>query len=45
LPDLLVAAAAEAGGLTVLHYDSDFDLIASATGQSCEWVVPAGSVD
>jgi len=31
--------------LTVLHYDSDFDLIAATTGQSCEWVVPAGSVD
>lgn len=45
LPDLLVAAAAEARGLTVLHYDADFDLIAAATGQSCEWVVPAGSVD
>jgi predicted nucleic acid-binding protein len=45
LPDLLVAAAAESGGLTVLHYDTDFDLIADATGQSCEWVVPAGSVD
>jgi predicted nucleic acid-binding protein len=45
LPDLLVAAAAEASGLTVLHYDSDFDLIAAATGQSCAWVVPAGSVD
>jgi predicted nucleic acid-binding protein len=45
LPDLLVAAAAEAGGLTVLHYDTDFDLIAAATGQNCEWIVPAGSVD
>jgi predicted nucleic acid-binding protein len=45
LPDLLVAAAAEASRLTVLHYDADFDLIATATGQSCEWVVPAGSVD
>ncbi len=45
LPDLLVAAAAESSGLTVLHYDADFDLIAGATGQSCEWVVPAGSVD
>jgi predicted nucleic acid-binding protein len=45
LPDLLVAAAAEADGLTVLHYDSDFELIAAATGQPCEWVVPAGSVD
>lgn len=45
LPDLLVAAAAEACGLVVLHYDADFDLIAAVTGQPCEWVVPAGSVD
>ena len=45
LPDLLVAAAAEDRGLTVLHYDADFDLIAALTGQPCEWVVPAGSID
>jgi predicted nucleic acid-binding protein len=45
LPDLLVAAAAEARGVAVLHYDADFDLIAAATGQPCEWIVPAGSVD
>ena len=45
LPDLLIAAAAEATGLTVFHYDADFDRIASVTGQACEWVVPAGSVD
>jgi predicted nucleic acid-binding protein len=44
-PDLLIAAAAEARGLTVLHYDNDFDQIAAITGQTCEWVVPAGSVD
>lgn len=42
--DLLVAAAAELGGLTVLHYDSDYDLIAAVTGQATEWVVPQGSV-
>ena len=30
LPDLLVAAAAEARNLTVLHYDADFDRIAAA---------------
>ena len=29
----------------VLHYDADFDRIAAVTGQPCEWVVPAGSVD
>lgn len=45
VPDLLVAAAAEARSLTVLHYDADFDLIAAVTGQSCRWVVPAGSID
>ena len=43
--DLLVAAAAELGGHTVLHDDADFDLIASVTGQPCQWVVPPGSVD
>lgn len=45
VPDLLVAAAAEARDLVVLHYDADFDLIAGVTGQRCEWVVAAGSVD
>lgn len=45
VPDLLVAAAAEARNLAVLHYDADFDRIAIVTRQRCEWVVPAGSVD
>ncbi len=45
VPDLLIAAAAEANGVTVLHYDADFDRIAAVTGQPCEWIVPAGSVD
>ncbi|MGL5866255.1 MAG: PIN domain-containing protein [Dermatophilaceae bacterium] len=44
IPDLLVAAAAESLDLAVLHYDNDFDLIASVTGQRCTWVVPAGTV-
>jgi len=35
-PDLLIAAAAELGGLTVLHVDKDFDLIAEITGQPVE---------
>lgn len=43
--DLLIAAAAEARDLGVLHYDADFDRIAGVTGQACEWVVPAGSAD
>ena len=45
IPDLLVAAAAEELDVGVLHYDADFDLIASVTGQRCEWVVPPGTVD
>ena len=45
LPDLLIAAVAEAAKLTILHYDADFALIASVTGQSCQWIVPAGSID
>jgi len=45
LPDLLVAAAAEARSLVVLHYDADFDRIAAVTGQPVAWVLPAGTVD
>jgi predicted nucleic acid-binding protein len=45
LPDLLIAAAAERRGLTVLHYDRDFELIADVTGQQHEWVVPRGTID
>ncbi len=44
LPDLLVAACAEQAGLTVLHYDADFDRIAKLTGQRVQWIVPRGSV-
>jgi predicted nucleic acid-binding protein len=45
IPDLLIAAGAEALNLSVLHYDADFDLIRSVTAQPCEWVVPPGSID
>jgi predicted nucleic acid-binding protein len=45
IPDLLIAAAAEELDIAVLHYDSDFDLIAAVTGQRCLWVLPAGTVD
>lgn len=45
LPDLLVAACAESAGLTVLHYDADYERIAEVTGQPVQWVVPRGSVD
>jgi len=45
LPDLMVAACAESAGLTVLHYDADYERIAEVTGQPVRWVVPRGSVD
>lgn len=45
VPDLLIAAVAEATSLTVLHYDADFDHIATVTGQPTQWIVERGSVD
>ncbi|MEV6766539.1 PIN domain nuclease [Streptomyces sp. NPDC051105] len=42
--DLLVAATAEIQGLTVLHYDNDFETIASVTGQPAQWLMPPGSL-
>ena len=44
LPDLIISACAEENGLTVVHYDSDFDTIARVTNQPTQWVVPRGSV-
>lgn len=43
-PDLIIAAVAERHRATILHYDSDYELIAEVTGQPAEWVVPRGSV-
>ncbi|MFJ3879564.1 PIN domain nuclease [Streptomyces sp. NPDC090077] len=40
--DLLVAATAELTGLTLLHYDKDFDAIARVTGQPARWVARPG---
>ncbi|MDW8810100.1 PIN domain nuclease [Streptomyces scabiei] len=42
--DLLVAATAELQGLTVLHYDHDFETIASVTGQPTQWLAPPGTL-
>lgn len=41
--DLLTAAVAEHYGAIVLHYDSDFEHIAEATGQLVRWVAPRGT--
>lgn len=45
VPDLLIAAVAEATSLTVVHYDADFDHIATVTGQPTQWIVERGSID
>ena len=41
--DLLIAAAAESAGLTLVHYDQHFDVIAGVTDQPTRWLVPRGS--
>ena len=43
-PDLLVAACAERLGLTVIHCDADFDVIAEVTGQPTRWAVDRESL-
>jgi predicted nucleic acid-binding protein len=44
IPDLVISAAAQAAGLTVLHYDTHFERIAHAGGAAQEWVLPRGSL-
>jgi predicted nucleic acid-binding protein len=36
IPDLVIAATAELAGLTILHLDKDFEVIAAITGQPLE---------
>ena len=43
-PDLLIAAAAEATGIPVLHYDQDYDRIAGITRQDVRWFAPRGAL-
>ena len=43
-PDLLIAAAAEAADVGVLHYDEDYDRIAAITGQPTRWLAPEGTL-
>jgi predicted nucleic acid-binding protein len=44
LADYLIAAAAELAEFTVLHYDSDYETIARATGQPHEWIARRGTI-
>jgi predicted nucleic acid-binding protein len=43
-PDLLIAAAAEAAGVGIVHHDGDYERIAAVTGQPHRWLAPAGSL-
>ncbi|MFJ3146446.1 PIN domain nuclease [Streptomyces halstedii] len=45
MADVLIAATAERHGAKVLHYDGDFDMIASVSGVRAEWVVEPGTAD
>jgi predicted nucleic acid-binding protein len=42
--DLIIAAAAEAQDLILLHYDDDYDRIAAVTGQGAEWIAHRGTL-
>ncbi|MHB8511905.1 MAG: PIN domain-containing protein [Actinomycetota bacterium] len=44
IPDLVISATAKVAGLTVLHYDADFERIARVGGAQQQWVVPKGSL-
>lgn len=43
-PELVIAACAERAGVGVVHYDADYDVIASVTGQAVRWAAPRGSL-
>ena len=42
--DLLLAAAAEATGVPLVHYDRDYDRIATVTDLKHKWMVADGSL-
>lgn len=42
---LVIAAAAAAAGFGVLHYDADFDTLATVLPFESRWVAPRGSLD
>lgn len=44
IPDLVIAAVAARNRLTIVHYDSDYDIINSVTRQPTRWVAPRGSL-
>jgi predicted nucleic acid-binding protein len=45
VPDLIIAAVAINNDLTLLHYDADYEFIASVSALKHAWIVPRGSTD
>ena len=43
--DLITAAVAELNDAVIMHYDADFEHIASVTGLRHHWIAPRGSLD
>jgi predicted nucleic acid-binding protein len=42
--DLLIAGAAEAAGVPLVHYDRDYERIAAVSGLDQEWLLPDGTL-
>lgn len=42
LPDVVIAATAAEHGLTILHYDSDYERIADLAGARHQWIIARG---
>lgn len=42
--DLLLASTAEEAGVTLIHYDRDYERIAAASGLRHEWLAPDGTL-
>jgi predicted nucleic acid-binding protein len=45
IADLLTAACAQDAAIGVLHYDQDFDTLATALSFDSRWIAPPGSLD
>jgi predicted nucleic acid-binding protein len=43
IPDVVVAATAAEHDLTVLHYDGDYERLATVAGTHQEWILPRGT--
>jgi predicted nucleic acid-binding protein len=41
--DLMVATTAAEHGLTIIHYDRDYERLSEVTGADHEWIIPAGT--